>query len=238
MKINLTIWIPACVDKICACPVMVYRKLKYGYTYRRIYLGEGQWTILDQKDYARLCGFKWYAYGHRGKFYAGRSVRVSKRKFKILPLHREIMKAPKRRIVDHENGVSLDNRTDNLRFATRAQNTYNRRKKANTSSRFIGVSFEKRTRRWTAYVMRNGKTRWVGRFDNEVEAAKARDNAAKKFHGEFACLNFPEENRPKRKTSGILTYLKIPFATLGLCNMDSDVCNKLLTTKDTKTSKK
>jgi hypothetical protein len=191
MKVNFTIWIPAWMDFIFAWPVMLYRKLKYGYTYRRIYLGEGQWTILDQKDYTRLCGYKWYVYGVRGKFYAGRYKRVSKTNFKILPLHREIMNAPKKRIVDHENRGSLDNRSDNLRFATHAQNTYNRRKKANTSSRFIGVAFEKRTRRWTAYVMRNGKTRWVGRFDREIDAAKARDKAARKYHGRFASLNFP-----------------------------------------------
>lgn len=193
MKVNLTIGIPSWIDRICVWPVMVYRKQKYGYDFRRIYLGEGMWTILDQKDYCRLGHFKWYVIGHRGKFYAARSVRAGKLKFKTLALHREIMNQPRKKIVDHKNCDSLDNRRDNLRLATRAQNTYNRRKKkTKTSSRFIGVCFEKRTQRWAAYVMHKGKTYWLGRFKSEIEAAKARDRAAPKYHGEFARLNFPD----------------------------------------------
>ena len=39
--------------------------------------------------------------------------------------------------------------------------------------------------------MHNGKKIWVGRFDNEIDAAKAYDETARKYHGEFARLNFP-----------------------------------------------
>jgi hypothetical protein len=192
MSAQLTIKMPVWLDFIFACPVLAFRFLRYGYTYRKIYLNDGLFTILDLMDYYHFAHFKWFVSGRRGKFYAARSFRQNKKNYKLFPLHREIMNAPKGRIVDHENGDSLDNRRANLRFATHAQNSSNRHKKPNTSSRYIGVAFEKRTKRWTATIKRNGKIYWGGRFDNEIDAAKARDKLAKKYHGKFARLNFSE----------------------------------------------
>jgi len=189
---SIQIRVPDWLDIICAWPVMWYRRRKFGYPFRRIYLGEGVWTILDQQDYYRYGSFKWSFMGHRGKIYAVRGIRVGKEKLTILPLHREIMKPPKRRVVDHKNGDSLDNRRANLRLATRAQNSYNCRKRKNTTSKYIGVSFDKPTKDWEVQIKHKGKHHWIGRFKSEVEAAKAHDKAAKKYHGEFARLNFPE----------------------------------------------
>jgi hypothetical protein len=170
---------------------MIYRRHKYGYEFRRIYLGEGEWTILDQQDYYRFGGFKWSFMGNRGKVYAVRSTRIKKDKIKILPLHREIMKPRKGFVVDHKNCDSLDNRRANLRLATRAQNSYNRRKIKNATSKYIGVSFDKQKKKWQVQIRRKEKNIWLGRFKSEIEAARAYDEAAKKYHGEFARLNFP-----------------------------------------------
>jgi hypothetical protein len=193
MSVKLTIAIPQWLDKIFVWPVMLYRKYKYGYTFRRIYLGEGEYTILDQEDYYRLNNFKWFLTGRLHKFYAARTVKIDG-KTKIERMHRVIMNPPPHLLVDHRNGKGLDNRRDNLRPATKSQNVCNSRKRKNKSSVYIGVYLRKKTGRWETEITDNGKKIRLGSFKNEIDAAKVYDAAAKKYHREFARLNFPEEN--------------------------------------------
>jgi len=204
MSAKLTITIPEWLDKICTWPLMVYRRMKYGYSYRRIYLGQGEWTILDAEDYYRFSDFKWGIYASKGKRYVVCNIKIRSGRTRVARLHREIMNAPPGLLVDHRNSVGLDNRRENLRLATRAQNSCNRRKtKSKTSSRFIGVCFHKRHQRWYADIRHNGKKIWLGSFASEIDAARAHDKAVLEYHGEFARLNFPEEmcNSPSANKS-------------------------------------
>jgi len=182
--------IPNWLDRFFTFPLLVFRLLRYGYTFRRIYLSEDAWTILDWQDYYRFAGFKWEINGGHNKFYAVRNVIVDSSRTTTVCLHRLIMNAPKGLVVDHINGDSLDNRRANLRLATHSQNQCNKRKRKNTSSQFIGVFFNKKRRSWWSQIRVNGKSLWLGCFDSEIDAAKAYDAAAKKYHGEFARLNF------------------------------------------------
>jgi hypothetical protein len=163
----------------------------YGYSFRRIYLGEGEWTIVDPADYYQFGNFKWYIGGHGTKFYAVRSVKIGPEQIKTVRLHREIISASEGLLVDHINGNSLDNRRANLRLATHAQNMHNRRKRKNTTSRFIGVYFDKERGKWVAQIKYQGERILLGRFDSEIDGARAYDEAAKKCRGEYARLNFP-----------------------------------------------
>lgn len=191
--INIQIKVPNWLDRIIAWPVMRYRLFKFGYTYRKIYLDEGKWTILDTQDYYRYACFKWCIGGDKDNLYAVRGQLNGPVDMKMVRLHRLIMAAPKGLLVDHHNGDSLDNRRANLRLATNSQNQFNRRKRENTTSRFKGVYFHKVHRKWAAQITIRGKRIFLGYFHSEIKAARTYDKTARKYHKEFARLNFPED---------------------------------------------
>jgi len=110
----------------------------------------------------------------------------------IIRMHREIMQAPKGRVVDHGDHDGLNNCKSNLRIATPSENRRNSRKAKGTSSKFKGVCWHKSNKKWNAGIQINGRRKHLGSFDNETEAAKTYDEAVKKYHGEFAVLNFEE----------------------------------------------
>jgi hypothetical protein len=193
MKVNLTISIPVWLDRLFACPLLLYRLWKYGFPFRRIPLGDGLFTILEPQDYYLAGNFHWVAKKNRQCIYVYRFINSPGRKTKMVLLHRMIMNSAGRLLVDHKNGDTLDNRRANLRLATRAQNAWNtRRDKSKTSSQFIGVTFDKNRGLWAPRIRYQGKRIYLGRFKNEIDAARAYDEAARKYHGEFALLNFSD----------------------------------------------
>jgi hypothetical protein len=193
MSAKITITIPVWLDRFCVSPVLFYRKWKYGYPFRKINLGESKFTIVDPQDFYSLNIFNWCPKENGPNVYAVRLVSAPDRKTKIVSLHREIMNSPAGLLVDHQNGDGLDNRRANLRLATHSQNQCNKGKtRKNSSSRYVGVFFEKHSGKWVARIVVNGRRIWLGRFTSELDAAMAYDNAAKIYHKEFARLNFPE----------------------------------------------
>jgi hypothetical protein len=108
-----------------------------------------------------------------------------------LRLHREIMKAPKKLVVDHWNGNGVDNRRPNLRISTVKQNSQNSRGHRDSSSKFKGVCWVTNMEIWLSQICIDDIRTIIGYFDDEVEAAKAYDAAALKLFGPYARLNFP-----------------------------------------------
>jgi hypothetical protein len=147
----------------------------------------GGFAIVDADDYERLVKYKWYCYYLGSSSYAYRTVGNTR-----ILMHREILNAPKGMVVDHKDGNGLNNRKRNLRLCTPTQNLLNRRPTLGSSSKYKGVCRDKSRRRWLARIGFNNKDIHLGRFDNEIEAAKAYDRMAKKLFGEFAYLNFPK----------------------------------------------
>jgi hypothetical protein len=108
-------------------------------------------------------------------------------------LHQEIIDVPKGMLIDHINHNPMDNRSANLRAATHSQNICHRRKRSGAKySKYKGITWRKDTRKWVARITFEKIGIHLGFFENEIDAARAYDDAAKIYHGEFASLNFPE----------------------------------------------
>jgi len=193
--IKVTLDIPDWVVWVFVQPVLLFRRVRYGYTFRRIALSRGEYAIVDVKDYGWLSKYNWHVLEGQRTLYAYRRVRVRKGgKQRAVSMHRAIMGAVKGELVDHINHNGLDNRGANLRKATRAQNAQNRRKpRVNSKSKYKGLAWQKRTGKWSVRIQVNWDHKCIGTFTNELAAAKAYDDAARKYHGEFASLNFPSK---------------------------------------------
>lgn len=151
---------------------------------RNIPLPNGRFAIVDDEDYERLMLHKWFCSGG----YAARKIRKGL-KITEEKMHRVIVDALDGVEVDHVNGDKLDNRRGNLRVCTHEQNMANRRKHRNNTSGYTGVVWLKDQRCWRAEIKVGGRKRYLGRFDNAEDAAKAYDAAALQLKGEFARIN-------------------------------------------------
>ncbi len=164
-------------------------------------LTQNKAAIVDLADFAWLSRYKWYAAKAGDRFYACR-----RENGRTILMHREIMQAPKGMVVDHKKDPSLNNRRENLRVCTHAQNAYNRRPHDNKSG-FKGV-FPKGDK-WYGLVGHKGRQHRTDTFPDPAEAARARDRIAIRLFGEYAWLNFPGELRIVRVRAVIRLRIQI-----------------------------
>lgn len=110
-------------------------------------------------------------------------------------LHRYLLNYYGNDFIDHINSNPLDNRKSNLRIATPLQNAQNRVSKKNGTSQYLGVCSVKRKsgNKWMASIKVGGKNKHLGSFDDEKEAAIARDKATLEHFGIKGKLNFPKK---------------------------------------------
>jgi hypothetical protein len=155
-------------------------------SYVKGFTRKGEAFLFSKSDYDIVKRYTWYI-SKRG--YVTTNVKRI-----ATPMHKIILDNTDGFDVDHISGDKLDNRRSNLRICTHQENMFNQRLRSNNTSGFIGVSLMKNVGRYEAYIHYNSKKHHLGLYDNPVDAAIARDRAAKKYYGEFASLNFPEES--------------------------------------------
>lgn len=107
--------------------------------------------------------------------------------------------------VDHIDGDTRNNRRANLRVSAHVKNMWNAKIRRGNKSGYKGVCFVAEKQRYEAQLVENKNYHFLGYYDDPEEAARAYDEAARFYFGEFACVNFPQpgEQCCRRNHSGI-----------------------------------
>jgi hypothetical protein len=212
---RLKISIPEWLDKILVAPLLSARRIWYGYSFRRIPLiNSKKYALVDAEDYYELSKYIWWTRKRRGSYQVLRFTEEGAC-FRPAFMHRDVMQLtlcaesrlsrrgkekmdtiPAGFVIDHIDRDPLNNTRMNLRLATIAQNNMNKSSRGG-SSKYKGIVYRARKKLWLARITINGKSKYIKRYKSEIDAAKAYDEAAKKYFGEFAYLNFPPEQRTK-----------------------------------------
>jgi hypothetical protein len=129
---------------------------------KQIPLTRNKVALVDDMDYERVSQISWRAQhsSTQSTWYAIKSGNQWE------SMHRFIMDCPRDKEVDHINHDGLDNRRENLRIVTKSQNAHNRRN-------VLGYSYIGYRKKWKAKIMIDGRSKFLGYFNTEGEAAQA-----------------------------------------------------------------
>lgn len=144
---------------------------------------------VDDADYDELVKYSWYIHKDPNTLYARRSLK--NRSGGGLFMHRQLFKGQldKSKEVDHIDGNGLNNQRHNLQVCSKIQNNQHRRKIRLGTSKYKGVHWSKGNKGWVASIRINRKLKYLGTFDNEIDAATAYNTEATRSFGSFAHIN-------------------------------------------------
>jgi len=151
---------------------------------KEIQLTRGYVALVDDEDYELVSQYNWSVSIKNHTCYA--RSRLGKADNPDTLLHRFLLNAPAGVEVDHKDGNGLNCQRSNIRLATSKQNNCN---KWVQGEGYRGVTLRPNGR-YQARIRDDERRIVIGTFDTDLEAARAYDEAARKYHGEFAMLNF------------------------------------------------
>jgi len=186
-----------------------------------IFIISNKEVIIDKNMYFDMYRYNWYI---------NKQSYISCKEFL---LSRFIMNCnDKKLIIDHINNNVLDNRKCNLRSITQSQNTMNKKSAVNSSSKYIGVHYDKIKKKWISQIQVDGIKKNLGSFDDEIDAAITRDISTQKYYKEHGKLNFdkrPSWNMYFMKIAEVVKIRSNDFTKVGAV-LVSMIDNRIIST--------
>lgn len=150
--------------------------------------------------------------------YAKTNIPMGDGRFTTVMMHRVVMGAGKGQMIDHINRNKLDNRRENLRFATSSENARNKSFKNSLKYRGVSVSGNRAKAATTSYpryvasIMVEGRTQYLGTYLTQEAAGLAYNDAARAADGEYAVLNDIDESfrQPPTKVLREMGHFTVP----------------------------
>jgi hypothetical protein len=186
-----TSWVQKYNHKFFLCRKHRYQYEKYGEIRKRTIKNKNE--IIDYGKYCEIILYNRHSEEiTRGKFDSVFKDKIKKYKWcrcgsgyisttisnKALRMHTFILGNKNNKIIDHINANKLDNRISNLRFVTYQQNHMNQR--------VLGFSYDKKSKKWRAYITLNDKQINLGYYETFFEAMLARIYGEFKYFGKYS----------------------------------------------------
>lgn len=136
-------------------------------------------ALISLDSISKVISYRWYL-DNSGY------VRSKYDRNKYVFLHRIILNLPDNKFTDHINNNKLDNRNENLRICTKAENNRNAGIQVNSATGYTGVNLDKRRNKYRAYIKFNKKQIFLGYFNTIEDAAKVREQAEREYFKDFS----------------------------------------------------
>lgn len=147
----------------------------------KIPLTQDKFAMVDDEDFSILSKYKWH--------YISSGYAATRVNYKVILMHRLILRAKKGEMCDHKNRNGLDNRRENLRKCTKSQNAMNYSARSDSQTGYRGVSPAKKGKPFVGQIKANGRHIFLGCYSSPRIAALTYNRVAKIYFKDFAYQN-------------------------------------------------
>lgn len=153
-----------------------------------LYTGQllhGKTFQIDEEDYEKVCLYTWRC-DRKGYVY---TIITKNKVRRRIYLHRLLMHIAS--VVDWKtmqiDSNPLNNRRENLRYASAAENQINKKKpRIDSTTHVTGVTYDKSKKKYIASIGYGRHREYLGAFNSLKEAMKIRQEAEELLYGEFS----------------------------------------------------